>query len=279
MDSKFTMGDLTVALSDVVCIAEGAGKVIMVIYDKPTDDWALQKKTDNSPLTRADLEANEYICAALRKLRADIPIMTEEEKAASYESRRSWTRYWCVDPLDGTKEFVRRNGEFTVNIALMASDTAGAPARPVLGVVHVPATGRTYFGARGCGAFDSSGTRLQASEFAESDTGLTLVCSRSHRDGRTEAFLNGFKAPITRAVGSSLKFMLVAEGAAHVYPRLAPTCEWDTAASQIIVEEAGGAVLRESDGLPVVYNKEDLLNPFFIVYGKRRAVTAEKTSE
>lgn len=275
MDSKVTVGDITVCAIDVIKIAKAAGKIIMSIYDTPTDKWGIELKSDDSPLTRADLEANKHICRELEKLWPAIPIMTEEEKASDFAVRSKWTRYWCVDPLDGTKEFVRRNGEFTVNIALMQSQHGAATARAVLGVVHVPVSERTYFGVLNCGAYDGTGKKLRCAEFDENDAGLTLVCSRSHRDERTEKFLSGFNKPVTKAVGSSLKFMLVATGEAHIYPRLAPTCEWDTAASQIIVEEAGGLVLRESDGKPMCYNKQELLNPYFVVYGKRRAAVAE----
>lgn len=268
MDGVLEAGKMKVSLESIVKIAEGAGKVIMSIYNSPSGDWELQTKADDSPLTRADISANKHIVDHLTALHPDVPILTEEAAAAPYSDRLKWTHYWCVDPLDGTKEFVKRNGEFTVNIALMECPSAGAPARPVLGVVHAPVLGESYFAARGHGAH-SRGGRVRARVFDETDAGLTLVCSRSHRDERTERFLTKYDRPQTLAKGSSLKFMLVASGEAHVYPRLAPTMEWDTAASQIIVEEAGGVVVREEDGKPVEYNKENLLNPFFIVYGNR----------
>lgn len=268
MDGVLKVGDLSVSLKSIVKIAEGAGEVIMGIYNSPTDDWDVQTKADDSPLTRADLAANDHILKELNLLHPGVPVMTEEAAAAPYSERSQWTTYWCVDPLDGTKEFVKRNGEFTVNIALMESPAPGAPAFPVLGVVYAPVLKETYFAARGLGAHSRSG-RVRARLFDEKDAGLTLVCSRSHLDERTEKFLAKYDRPQKLARGSSLKFMLVASGAAHVYPRLAPTMEWDTAASQIIVEEAGGFVLCEDDGKPVAYNKENLLNPFFIVYGNR----------
>lgn len=193
---------------------------------------------------------------------------------------------WCVDPLDGTKEFLKRNGQFTVNIALLQG------GRPVLGVVQVPATGKAYWAAAGQGAWvrDAPGAaprRIHAAAFDPEAEGLTIVGSASHSSKETEDFVAQYKAPAFRQLGSSLKLLMVAEGEAHVYPRLAPTCEWDTAASQAVVEEAGGQVLQAGrcDGRgaaledwraalaaqrAVEYNKEDPLNPFFVVYGARR---------
>jgi 3'(2'), 5'-bisphosphate nucleotidase len=182
----------------------------------------------------------------------------------------------AAESLDGTKEFLNRNGEFTVNIALMAAIDPQNPsfgARPVAGVVHAPVLGKTYFAADGLGAYvkgsDAVVERVTATEFSETDAGLTVVCSRSHMNDVTKQFVSKFAAPSTVSMGSSLKFMLIADGTAHVYPRLAPTSEWDTAASQIIVEEAGGVVLVHATGIPMRYNKPDILNPSFTVYGKR----------
>lgn len=277
MDSKVEVSGVTVELSPIVTIARSAGDAIMKIYETPTEDWGVQSKTDDSPLTKADLSANAVICEALEKLTPTIPIMSEENKKEDFATRCKWGAYWCIDPLDGTKEFIKRNGEFTVNIALMAAVDAAAPgggARPVLGVVHAPVLGKTYFAAQGAGAFLKEGAeaakRIRCMEFSEKDEGLVLVCSRSHLDEKTQAFLDTFVKATTKSMGSSLKFMLVAAGEAHVYPRMAPTMEWDTAASQIVVEEAGGEVLGCDTGKPVVYNKEDLLNPYFYVYGNRQ---------
>ena len=188
-----------------------------------------------------------------------------------------------MDPLDGTKEFLRKNGQFTVNIALLEGDT------PVLGVVQVPATGKVYWAAKGQGAFMKDGPgkepkAIHAAKFTMSEPGLTLVGSASHNSAATTEFVSQFKDPKFEQLGSSLKLLMVAEGVAHVYPRLAPTCEWDTAASHVIVTEAGGSVVQagrcDNKGnaledwketlakhIPVKYNKEDPLNPFFVVYG------------
>lgn len=263
MEGAITVEGRSYELAPIVRIAKDAGAVIMKIYNDPTGEWNVDKKADNSPVTKADLAANDVICKALLALHPDVPIMSEETKAEAYATRAKWGAYWCVDPLDGTKEFLKRNGEFTVNIALVSD------GRPVLGVVYAPALDKCYWGAKGVGAWQD-GVRLHAAEFSEKDAGLVLVCSRSHRDERTTAFLERYTEPKTKSMGSSLKFMLVASGEAHLYPRLAPTMEWDTAASQIIVEEAGGVVLREPDAKPMMYNKEDLLNPYFIVHGARR---------
>lgn len=277
MDSKIEVDGAAVELGPIVKLAQEAGDAIMKIYNEPTADWGVQSKTDDSPLTKADLSANAVICAALEKMSPSFPIMSEENKKDDFATRSKWTAYWCVDPLDGTKEFIKRNGEFTVNIALMAATDPATPAdgaRPVLGVVHAPVLGKTYFAAKGVGAFlqeDGGDVReIKCLEFSEEDEGLVLVCSRSHLDERTQAFLDTFVNAKTKSMGSSLKFMLVAAGEAHVYPRMAPTMEWDTAASQIVVEEAGGEVLQSENKKPVKYNKEDLLNPFFFVYGNRQ---------
>jgi 3'(2'), 5'-bisphosphate nucleotidase len=192
---------------------------------------------------------------------------------------------WCVDPLDGTKEFLKRNGQFTVNIALLEGDT------PVLGVVQVPTTGKVYWAAKGQGSFvqDSPAEparQIHAKEFDPTASGLTIVGSASHNTAETTEFVSQFTDPSFVQLGSSLKLLMVAEGEAHVYPRLAPTCEWDTAASHVIVTEAGGSVIQagrcDNKGValedwkaavardePVKYNKEEPLNPFFVVYGKR----------
>ncbi len=264
MDSTLEVEGRTFAVAPIVDIARGAGELIMKVYNDDSESWDVAAKSDASPVTKADLQADRHIGAALRAAYPGVPIMSEEIRNEPYAVRAAWPLYWCVDPLDGTKEFLRRNGEFTVNIALVHR------GRPVLGVVYAPARDEMYYAVKGAGAYGKDG-RMRAAEFSENDQGLTLVCSRSHRDERTEKFLNKFSKPNTKAIGSSLKFMLVASGEAHIYPRLAPTMEWDTAASQIIVEEAGGVVLRESDGNPMVYNKEDLLNPYFIVYGARQS--------
>lgn len=293
MDISYNAGDgVSIPLAVIVLLAEDAGSRILEIYNSDTDA-KIMNKADSSPLTLADTASNALLCDRLSDLFPEIPIMSEENKNANYDVRMTWNLYWCLDPLDGTKEFLRRNGEFTVNIALMAAVEKNAPekgARPVLGVVHAPVLGKTYFAADGLGAYMRTGiqpdidskltepkqtctrgnvTSIRSKEFAESDSGLVLVCSRSHLDDRTREFLSRFDDARTMSMGSSLKFMLVATGEAHIYPRLAPTMEWDTAASQVVVEEAGGVVLLYDTGKVMRYNKEDLRNDHFCVYGKR----------
>lgn len=247
---------------EVVQIARHAGAAIMAIYGKA--DFGVELKSDESPLTLADQAANEVICRALEKLPVQYPIISEENKAVPYETRKAYDYHWLVDPLDGTKEFIKRNGEFTVNIALIHQ------GRPVLGVVYVPCFNEAYWGAEGEGAFleiNGEATRLEAPSFQLSDEGLNVVCSRSHLNEATQAFVNGLNNPDLVPTGSSLKFLIIAKGQAHVYPRLGPTMEWDTAAAQAVLEQAGGSVISEETQSPLQYNKENLLNPHFIAYG------------
>lgn len=270
MENIFREEDISVNVGEIVEIAKAAGEAILVIYDQPSEDWDQKVKSDDSPLTAADLKSNAVICEKLSDMFPSIPIMSEETKQAPFEERSQWRYYFCIDPLDGTKEFIKRNGEFTVNIALMKKENGCA--RPVLGVVYTPVTKRAHFAVDKNGAFleDAKGVRpIHALKYNPSDSGLIIVCSRSHLDERTQAIIDTYTEPQTTSMGSSLKFMLVAEGAAHVYPRLAPTMEWDTAASQIIVEEAGGTVIDHDTKEPLRYCKEDLKNPFFICYGDK----------
>ncbi|WP_020649333.1 3'(2'),5'-bisphosphate nucleotidase CysQ [Solimonas variicoloris] len=246
----------------VVDIARQAGERIMAVY---RGDFSVTLKSDASPLTQADLAAHRHILASLQALTPDVPVLSEEAADIAFETRRRWTRYWLVDPLDGTKEFVKRNDEFTVNIALIEHGVAQ------LGVVHAPALGLSYAAAVGRGA-----ERWRAGERGPIRTRAvpprpalpTFVVSKSHRDAVLDAFLA--RAPAHTAVsrGSSLKFCLVAEGSADLYPRTGPTSEWDTGAGQCIVERAGGLVLRTPELTPLRYNEKDsLLNPTFVVIG------------
>ena len=251
------LGDL---IEPVVACAERAGDAILKVY---ATDFDVQAKADESPLTRADLAAHRIIVDGLRELTPEIPVISEESGLPPFEERRRWPRYWLIDPLDGTREFVKRNGEFTVNIALIDGH------RPVLGVVHVPVKGRTYTGCEGVGAAVRSreGTSNSIRVAAHSTTPVRVVGSRSHRGASLDAFFGRLDEVELVPMGSSLKFCVVAEGRADIYPRLGPTSEWDTAAAQAVVEQAGGAVL-ELDGKPLAYNtKEDILNPHFLVRG------------
>jgi 3'(2'), 5'-bisphosphate nucleotidase len=249
---------------EIVRIAKEAGDKILEIYADESR-FGVELKKDESPLTLADKSANAIIVAGLEKLYTLYPIISEENKLQPYEERKHYERFWLVDPLDGTKEFIKRNGEFTVNIALIEDGI------PILGVVTVPVTGDAYWGIKGQGAFheDQRGVRrmLSAKRYTSKDAKLRVVCSRSHINTETQEFIDALVDPVKVSKGSSLKFLLIAAGEAEVYPRIGPTMEWDTAAAHIILEEAGGAVLQYETDKPLVYNKENLLNPFFIAQG------------
>lgn len=248
-------------------IARKAGAAIMKIYGE--EDFQVELKADESPLTIADKAANDIICEGLMELTPNVPIISEENKAIPYEERRNYGINWLVDPLDGTKEFIKRNGEFTVNIALIQG------GKPILGVVYAPYLEEMYWAVKGEGAWMEKGghiEQLQAAKFTMQDQGLKVVCSRSHLNEGTQAFIDQLKDPEKVSQGSSLKFLVLAKGEAHLYPRLAPTMEWDTGAAQIVLEEAGGKVISEATKEPVTYNKENLLNPHFIAYGQMKEV-------
>jgi 3'(2'), 5'-bisphosphate nucleotidase len=252
--------DLKSLIEPIVALAEDAGRAILEVY---STDFDVQAKDDDSPLTQADLAAHRRISAGLKTLTPDIPIISEESGLPEYAERRHWQRYWIVDPLDGTREFVNRNGEFTVNIALIVDQ------RPILGVVHVPVKDRTYVGCEGVGAQrrerDSAPVSIYVSR--HSAARARIVGSRSHRGASLDRFLERVGDYDMVPMGSSLKFCVVAEGGADIYPRLGPTSEWDTAAAQAVVEQAGGKVVT-LDGKPMKYNaKADILNPHFMVIG------------
>ena len=252
-------------LLDATCeIAREAGRAILDVYGR--DDFAVSRKSDNSPLTEADQVAHGIISGALAKLDASLPILSEESAPADHAERRKWQRYWLVDPLDGTKEFLKRNGEFTVNIALVDEH------RAVLGAVHAPVLDRMYSGCVTLGAWRSdSGEPARPIAVRESaPSPLRVVGSRSHPTPELADYLAGLPRYDITDMGSSLKICLVAEGAADIYPRLGPTSEWDTAAAQAILESAGGRMI-DLAGRPLRYNsKDDLLNPHFLAFGDQR---------
>ena len=260
MDQK-RIGELVRALIDV---SREAGKAIMEIYEQA--DLGIQSKNDSSPLTKADLASNNIICKALQSLSPEIPIISEENEDIPFSTRSEWEYCWIVDPLDGTKEFIKRNGEFTTNIGLVHQH------RVIAGIVYLPVFDEIYYAIKGEGAFkisEGKEEKITAPDFRMIDSGLKVICSRSHLNEKTEAFVNNLKEPQLIAKGSSLKFLSIAQGQAHLYPRLAPTMEWDTCAAQIILEEAGGQVLIATDENQIVqYNKKDLLNPYFIAKGR-----------
>jgi 3'(2'), 5'-bisphosphate nucleotidase len=246
-------------LDELVAICRRAGDAILDVYGT---DFSVQEKSDQSPLTQADLASHRIICEALAALDPDIPVLSEESTDIPYSERSGWQTYWLVDPLDGTKEFVNRNGEFTVNIALIDNHD------PVMGVVHVPVSGTSYFGARSLGAFKcSQGSTSRIEVRSRAADPLVVVGSRSHANPELSRRLAAIGSHEFVSMGSSLKFCLLAEGKADFYPRLGPTSEWDTAAAQAVVEAAGGKVVK-LDGSALKYNtKSGLLNPEFLVYG------------
>jgi len=254
-----TSPDLPPLLDAALELAQEAGRRILAVYQS---DFAVTHKEDSTPLTQADLASHTLIVETLARLAPRLPCLSEEAADIPYATRRAWPRYWLVDPLDGTREFVKRNGEFTVNIALVENH------RPVLGVIHAPVLGLTWGAARGAGAFRLDGARRVPIATRRVGTPLTCVASRSHRDPETERILARLPPHEVASRGSSLKFCLVADGTADFYPRLGPTSEWDTAAGQCLVEQAGGAVWRLPELTPLGCNeKESVLNPSFAVVG------------
>lgn len=249
-------------LDSIVDVARQAGAEILDVYSQPFD---VASKADASPLTQADLRAHKTIVKALATLTPGVPVLSEEASDIPFEERRQWQRYWLVDPLDGTKEFVSRNGEFTVNIALIEDHA------PVLGVVHVPVKNTTYFGGAGA-AFKQAGSERPVAIHVQTPpaTPLRVVGSRSHASaGSLDEYLDKLGPHTLLSIGSSLKFCFVAEGAADFYPRFGPTSEWDTAAAHAVLEAAGGAVI-DLQGAPLRYNtKAELLNPHFLAIGDR----------
>lgn len=250
--------------------AINAGKKILEVYE---NEFEVETKTDNSPLTEADKRSHHAIKDALEPLNIDL--LSEEGKLLSYEERKNWKKFWLIDPLDGTKEFIKRNGEFTVNIALVEN------GYPVAGVVHVPVTGKTYYGSAEAGSFaftydPHSSASIEdyinsASKLpdAQAPAVYTVVASRSHNTPETENFIEEKRKQHGEveciSSGSSIKLCLVAEGKANVYPRLAPTMEWDTAAGHAVAKFAGCNVYNSETGKELEYNKENLLNPWFVV--------------
>ena len=240
-------------------LARAAGAAIMQVY---VQDFAVEHKDDRSPLTAADMAAHHLIVDGLKRLTPDIPVLSEESASIDWSVRKTWQRYWLVDPLDGTREFVKKNGEFTVNIALIDDGV------PIFGVVYAPALDELHYGIRGVGAFLCDGpSRVPIASRRPADAPLHVAASRSHLDTRTSAAIVRMGEVQLLGMGSSLKFCRMAEARLDVYPRFAPTSEWDTAAGQCVLEAAGGVVLT-LDGAPLVYNRKDsLLNPDFIALG------------
>jgi 3'(2'), 5'-bisphosphate nucleotidase len=243
-------------LLHIVALAEAAGRLVLEHYASSQSEAKL--KGDRSPLTAADIASHELIAGALKPA-TEWPVLSEESAEVAYAVRSGWRRFWLVDPLDGTREFLSRNGEFTVNIALIDQGS------PVVGVVHAPVLALTYFALRGSGAFLKNGEGSPRRIRSERSNGEppAAVVSRSHGDPQTAAFLDTLGEHRALSMGSSLKFCMLSDGRAQVYPRFGTTMEWDTAAGQCVLEQAGGSVC-DLEGRPLMYNKRDLRNPSFI---------------
>jgi 3'(2'), 5'-bisphosphate nucleotidase len=252
------MRDLLALADALLPTVARAGAAIMSVYD---DAFTVQHKLDDSPLTLADLESQRVIIEGLQRITPDIPILSEESAQAPWTMRRTWHELWVVDPLDGTREFIKRNGEFTINVALIVQH------EPVLGVVAAPAQGLLYWGAAGVGAFSRhQGAATSKIRVAPPAVPIRVVGSRSHMSPQTAGYLAQLGPHVMTGIGSSLKFCLVAEGRADLYPRFGPTSEWDTAAGQALLEAAGGHVTR-LDGHRLRYNcRESLVNGDFLAF-------------
>jgi 3'(2'), 5'-bisphosphate nucleotidase len=263
------MQDMDKLLRRVVDLSVEAGNAIMDIYNGPA--FQVEHKDDKSPLTAADLASHHVIVNGLGKLTPEWPVLSEESESTPYETRREWTIFWLVDPLDGTKEFLKRNGEFTVNIALIEGDT------PVLGVVYAPARRTMYFAARGMGAFKQENREASPIRVQRGPGNATrVIVSRSHAANEENIYTQQYGSCEFVPMGSSLKFCLVAEGSADIYPRTGPTMEWDTAAAHCILDQAGGSVTAE-DGARFRYNKTSLLNPGFLATGLPASSTIQNS--
>jgi 3'(2'), 5'-bisphosphate nucleotidase len=258
---RLSTEQLSAWLPAVVDIAEAAGREIMRIYES---GFSVTLKQDRSPLTEADLAAQRVIGAGLAAL-AEVPMLAEESAAEVFARRRDWPTLWLVDPLDGTREFVKRNGEFTVNIALVHQH------EPILGVVAAPARQVAYAAADGCGAFrrDAAGTRTPIHVQSQAPQPLRVLGSRSHGDAVLDRMLEHLGPQVRLSVGSALKFGLLAEGSGDIYVRRGATSEWDTAAGHALLREAGGCVL-DLTGQPLLYNaRATVTNPAFIAFADR----------
>ena len=238
-------------------IVYDAGQAILDIYDTT---FEVETKSDNSPLTLADKKSNEVIDLGLKSLFPNIPILSEEGRNIPYSERKKWDMFWLIDPLDGTKEFVKRNGEFTVNVALIKD------SYPIFGSVYAPFTKELFWASNGLGAWKSINNKKDIPiRVLKSNKKTRIVISRSHPNEKVTNYINQYKEYELIRMGSSLKLCCIADGRADIYPRLGPTSEWDIGAAQCVVEEAGGKVLEYNSNHCLSYNKENILNPFFIV--------------
>ena len=253
-----------ILLESIIEISKNAGNSILDIYNDNKKNNKIIIKSDNSPLTLADKKSNDVICKALSKLSIKIPILSEEGSKIDYNKRKEWNKFWLIDPLDGTKEFIKKNGEFTVNIALIENGI------PILGVVHAPVLNTTWYGAMGKGSFkiiqNENPKKINVIEKNHSSETIKIVSSRSHANNpKLDNYTSQFNNFELIKMGSSIKICLVADGSAHYYPRFGPTMEWDTAAAHAVVKYAGGNIFQIESNIELEYNKSNLLNPGFLV--------------
>ncbi len=248
----------------IIKILHDAGKVIMQYYID--DNYNAQKKSDNSPITSADLDSDKIITSGLRKLFPYTPIISEESGSHDYNDRKNHKELWLLDPLDGTREFVNKTGDFSINLALINDQ------KPILGIIYIPLTHEVYVGLKGKGSYriSSKGEKrnLSVNSFSLSQPGVRIVTSRHHLDQHTQHSINQLNNPKIIAAGGALKFLKIASGEADYYPRMISIMEWDTAAGQIIIEEAGGQLIDIETSKPLIYNKPNLKNPYFLASGK-----------
>ena len=245
-------------LPDVIKIADEASEKVLHIYQS---DFKVNYKEDHSPITAADIASHDIIVKGLRQISRDIPVLSEEGAEIPWEERKKWRRFWLIDPIDGTKDFTQRTGEFTVNIAMIED------GEPVMGVVTAPALKEAFWGIKGeCAHMRDRTGRVHRIRVAEPKDTLRVVASKNHLNEETRAFIEALGSHETVQAGSSLKFCRIAEGHADIYPRMGPTSEWDTAAAHAVLVAAGGKV-QTPEGQPLVYGKENILNPNFIAAG------------
>lgn len=251
-------------VEEIYSLLDRAGQAIRDLYHQTSIDTMI--KSDKSPVTAADLLSNKIIIHGLNTSFPDIPIISEEIETPAYEQRKTWEYVWILDPLDGTKGFINKTGEFTINLALIQA------GKLLAGFIYVPVQQQMYFAVRGFGAYEyqpeKEHRRLQARSFNKNDDGIRVLASRHHNNALTQAHINTLNHPEVMERGAALKFVSIADGQADYYPKMAHIMEWDTAPGQIILEEAGGSVVQVDNGQPLMYNKHDLYNPYFIASGK-----------
>ena len=247
-------------IQKLIDICSEAGNEIMKIYNQSSiASMEIEYKNDNSPLTLADKKSNESICSSLNNLYPEIPILSEEGAKIPYQDRKEWKRFWLIDPIDGTKEFIKKNGEFTINIGLIENQ------RPVLGIVYAPVLKKYWIGSKKDGAFKlENGIQEKIEVNKKSSYPVKVVASRSHKSLKLDDFLSNLEDYKIISMGSSIKICLVAEGTADIYPRLAPTMEWDTAAAHAVLKYANGSLIDTSTNREMKYNRKNLKNSHFI---------------